>query len=93
MQSKCGLVNTLNPCRCSKKAGAFMANGWLGPEKRQFTRDRIAAVREVTPHRLDELAEMERARTEHCRAAAFGEGPDLAAKLRAVVAGSGFAAE
>ncbi len=56
MQGKCGLVNSLNPCRCSKKAGAFMERGWLDPRKRQFTRDRIASVREVAPDRLDDGA-------------------------------------
>ncbi|ATC65569.1 RNA polymerase subunit sigma-70 [Nibricoccus aquaticus] len=93
MQGKCGLVNALNPCRCSKKAGAFMANGWLDPAKRQFTRERLAAVQDVTPHRLDELAEMERAHAEHYRSAPLSDGPDFSAKLRAVVARSGFAKE
>ena len=37
MHGKCGLVNPLNPCRCSKKAGAFMRRGWLDAGKRQFT--------------------------------------------------------
>lgn len=90
MNDKCGLVNPLNPCRCAKKAGAFMANGWLDPKKRQFTGDRIAAVREAAPDRLAELQGMERAHAELFRAAPLNDPPELATRMRAALAGSGF---
>jgi RNA polymerase sigma factor (sigma-70 family) len=90
MHDKCGLVNPLNPCRCAKKAGAFMANGWLDPKKRQFTRDRIAAVREAAPDRLVELQGMERAHAELFRDAPLNDSPALAENVRAVLAASGF---
>ena len=93
MQGKCGLVNPLNPCRCAKKAGAFMAHGWLDPHKRQFTHDRIAAVADVAPHRLDELQDMERAHAEHYRSASFEGSVAVSARLRTVLGQSGFAAE
>lgn len=90
MNEKCGLVNVQNPCRCSKKATAFMQHGWLDPKRRQFTPDRIASVRDVTPNRLEELQAMQRAHAEIYRAAPLGEPPDTLSKLRAVVAASKF---
>jgi RNA polymerase sigma factor (sigma-70 family) len=91
MDGKCGLVNPLNPCRCAKKAGAFMARGWLDPKTRRFTADRIAAVREVTPDRLAELQGMERAHAELFRAAPLNDAPTLAERMRAALATSGLA--
>ena len=72
MNEKCGLVNALNPCRCSKKAGAFMRNGWLDPLRRQFTPNRVAAMRDVTPDRLEELQALQRAHAEVHRAGPRG---------------------
>ncbi len=90
MNEKCGLVNTLNPCRCSKKAGAFMRHGWLDPHHRQFTADRLAAVREATPDRLAELQEIERAHAEIYRSAPLVASPDALQRLRAAITASNF---
>src|SRR5215831_9190226 len=46
MNNKCGLVNQANPCRCARKAAGFMRNGWLDPNNRQFSKDRIAAIKD-----------------------------------------------
>ncbi len=81
MNEKCGLVNTLNPCRCSKKAGAFMRHGWLDPLHRQFTADRLAAVREATPDHLAELQELERAHAEIYRSAPLVASSDALKRL------------
>ncbi len=86
MHNKCGLVNPLNPCRCAKKAGALMANGWQDPKRRQFTGDRIAEVREAAPDRLAELQGLERAHAELFRAAPLNDSPALARRLRAALA-------
>jgi len=64
MQNKCGLVNTANPCRCTKKAGAFMRHGWLDPRRRQFTAERLASVKDMAPAHLDELEAVQRAHAE-----------------------------
>lgn len=93
MQGKCGLVNPLNPCRCSKKAGAFMRRGWLDPRKRQFTEGRIAAVNEVAADRLGELQELEKSYAELYRRTPFLESPDSLKRLREAVARSGFAGD
>ncbi|MEL0650442.1 RNA polymerase sigma factor [Algibacter sp. TI.3.09] len=36
MNKKCGLVNTNNPCRCSKKTRGYVAAGIVDPENLQF---------------------------------------------------------
>ena len=82
MEDKCGLVNAANPCRCTKKAGAFMRNGWLDPKRRQFTPERLAAVREIAPDRLDELQAMQRAHAELYRDTPLTDAPAIIARIR-----------
>lgn len=36
MHDKCGLVNTKNPCRCSKKTKSFIEAGYVNPDKLLF---------------------------------------------------------
>jgi RNA polymerase sigma factor (sigma-70 family) len=90
MNDKCGLVNQANPCRCARKANGFMRNGWLNPNNLQFSKDRIADVREVATGRLDELKSLDRKHAELYRMQPFLAGPDLAQKLREVLSQSGF---
>lgn len=90
MQDKCGLVNTANPCRCTKKAGAFMRQGWLDPKRRQFTAERLAMVREVAPSRLSELQDLQLVHAELYRAAPISDSPEITARVRAALAASGF---
>lgn len=92
MSEKCGLVNQANPCRCSRKAGAFMQRGWLDPSRRQFTAGRLAAVRDLAPDRLAELQSLERAHAELYRETPFSE-PSEPLRLRALVGDSGFGGE
>jgi RNA polymerase sigma factor (sigma-70 family) len=91
MSDKCGLVNQANPCRCARKASGFMRNGWLDANNLQFSKDRIAAVRDVAADRLDELQALDRQHAELYRLQPFLAGPDLAQKLRAILQQSGFA--
>jgi RNA polymerase sigma factor (sigma-70 family) len=91
MNDKCGLVNQANPCRCARKANGFMRNGWLVANNLQFSKDRIAAVRDVVADRLDELQALDRQHAELYRLQPFLVGPDLAQKLRAILQQSGFA--
>lgn len=88
MHHKCGLVNAANPCRCSKKAGAFMRQGWLDPQRRQFTQARIASVREAAPARLDELDEIQRAHAEIYRDAPLSDAPELFERLKQAFEGA-----
>lgn len=86
MQNKCGLVNAANPCRCAKKAGAFMRHGWLDPRRRQFTPHRLAAVRDLAPGRLEELQELQRAYAEIYRGAPLTDAPEILTRLHATLA-------
>lgn len=88
MQDKCGLVNSANPCRCAKKAGAFMRQGWLDPQRRQFTPDRLAAVRDLAPDRLAELDSLQHTHAEIFRATPVGDAPAVWTRLRAALAAS-----
>ncbi len=90
MNDKCGLVNTANPCRCARKASGFMRAGWLDPKNLQFSKDRIASVRQLAAAQLDELQAMDRQHAELYRAQPTLSGPDLAERLRALVSRSGF---
>ena len=37
MESKCGLINHANPCRCEKKTRSFIKAGFVDPDHRLFT--------------------------------------------------------
>jgi RNA polymerase sigma factor (sigma-70 family) len=89
MQNKCGLVNAANPCRCTKKATAFMRQGWLDPHRRQFTPDRLAAVRDAAPDRLSELHDLQRAYAEIYRDTPLTDAPEIVAKIRAALEAAG----
>jgi RNA polymerase sigma factor (sigma-70 family) len=90
MNNKCGLVNQANPCRCARKASGFMRKGWLNADDLQFSKDRIAAVRDVAASRLDELHSLDLKHAELYRMQPFLAGPDLAQKLREILSQSGF---
>lgn len=92
MNDKCGLVNQANPCRCARKAAGFMRNGWLDPNDRTFSKDRIAAIKDVAPDRLNELQGLDRKHAELYRMQPFLAGADLAKRLREILSQSGFAA-
>ena len=90
MNEKCGLVNTANPCRCTRKAQGFMRRGWLDPGNRQFSKDRIAAAGDMAAGRLEELDELDRRHAELYRAQPFLAGPDRAETLRRMLSQSSF---
>jgi RNA polymerase sigma factor (sigma-70 family) len=90
MNNKCGLINQSNPCRCARKAAGFMRNGWLDPNTRQFSKDRIAEIGEMAPDRLDELHGLDRKHAELYRMQPFLAGPDLANRLREILSQTGF---
>ncbi|MBV9489723.1 MAG: sigma-70 family RNA polymerase sigma factor, partial [Verrucomicrobia bacterium] len=93
MNEKCGLVNLANPCRCANKTRAFMEAGYIDPQRLQFTAQRLARVRDVAPHRLDELQALERQHAALFRDHRFLEPKDFAAELRDLITRSGVAAD
>lgn len=90
MNGKCGLVNQANPCRCARKATGFMRNGWLDPNNRQFSKDRIVSIQQMAPNRLDELQDLDRQHATLYRNQPFLAGPDLAGRLGEILSQSGF---
>ena len=46
MQNKCGLVNTANPCRCSRKTQGFAKAGYLNPKPSTYRRPLRSLLRE-----------------------------------------------
>lgn len=93
MNDRCGLVNAANPCRCARKAMGFMRNGWLDAPGLSFSKDRVAAVRARTGGQLDELEILDRQHAEIYRSEPPLKGPDLAGRLRELIARSGFGGE
>jgi len=67
-----------------------MRNGWLDANNLQFSKDRIAEVRDVAADRLDELQSLDRKHAELYRMQPFLAGPDLGQKLREILTQSGF---
>ena len=93
MQSKCGLINSANPCRCAKKTRGFMQMGFLDPDNLQFTKTRLASINEVAPDRLSELESLDRQHGELFREHAFLAPPNIASRLRELIKQSSFNAE
>lgn len=67
-----------------------MRNVWVDVANLQFSRDRVAAVKDVAPDRLQELEVMDRKHADLYRMQPFLAGPDLAAKLRTILSQSSF---
>lgn len=82
MQDKCGLVNTANPCRCSKKAQGFIKAGHVDPSNLRFTRERVAHVRDVAARTSDEITALDESYAEVYRDHPFQNSPDFVARLR-----------
>ena len=50
MNKKCGLVNTGNPCRCSKKTTAYIEAGSVDPDNLQFNTQFSKRMFEIAQH-------------------------------------------
>ena len=48
MNKKCGLVNTKNPCRCSKKTRGYIIEGKVDPNNLQFNKSYTAKIGELS---------------------------------------------
>lgn len=82
MQDKCGLINTANPCRCSKKTRGFIAAGHIDPNKLRFARERVTHVRDVAERVSDEITGLDQAYAEVYRDHPFQNSPDFVVALR-----------
>jgi RNA polymerase sigma factor (sigma-70 family) len=86
MNGECGLVNEAAPCRCARKTAGFIQRGYLDPARPQFTRDRLVQIRTVAPARHDDLDALDRACAEVFRDQALLAPPDVAGRLRQLLA-------
>ena len=48
MNKKCGLVNTANPCRCSKKTKGYIESGKVDPTNLQFNTRYVSQISELS---------------------------------------------
>lgn len=90
MNNQCGLVNSANPCRCSRKTQGFAKAGYLDPHKLVFASRHMTRVRDVAPQRSEDLDELDRAYAAIHREHPFLEPPDFAATLRALIDSASF---
>jgi len=85
MQNQCGLVNTANPCRCSKKTIGFAKAGYLDPQKLIFAREHVTRIRDVAEKRYEELEALDAAYAAIHREHPFLDPPDFVAALRSFI--------
>ena len=55
MNNKCGLVNTANPCRCSKKTKGYIASGKVDPSNLQFNTRYTSQISELSKNKAVEF--------------------------------------
>lgn len=75
MNDRCGLINRSNPCRCARKTRSFIEQGYVDPQRRQFTRGHLGQIAAIAPDRTRELDHL----IERQHAAIYREHPFLAA--------------
>jgi RNA polymerase sigma factor (sigma-70 family) len=64
MNGQCGLVNTNNPCRCSKKTRSFIQDGHVDPHRLLFVPKHVERVRSVataTVRAIEDVVERQHA--------------------------------
>jgi RNA polymerase sigma factor (sigma-70 family) len=55
MNQRCGLVNRDNPCRCHRKARAYVDRGVVDPVRREFTRDYTSRIGDLVAQHAGEV--------------------------------------
>jgi RNA polymerase sigma factor (sigma-70 family) len=74
MNSKCGLINTANPCRCVRKTKAFIQAGWVDKEQLKFNTSYLKKISELSPQKSHDLNDLtERAYADHFKNHPFQE--------------------
>lgn len=58
MNSKCGLLNKDNPCRCVRKTTGFIKAGWVNKNKMKFNTDYVASISETINDRNEKLHQL-----------------------------------
>jgi len=58
MNSKCGLINKSNPCRCNKKTKSFIKAGWVDKDKMKYNTSYLKEIYEQIPSKAEELCDV-----------------------------------
>lgn len=53
MNSKCGLINKNNPCRCARKTAGFIKLGYVDPVNLHFQKDRITEINKIVSAKVE----------------------------------------
>ncbi len=53
MDSKCGLINKNNPCRCARKTAGFIKMGYVDPINLHFQKNTIAKINNMIDNKLE----------------------------------------
>jgi RNA polymerase sigma factor (sigma-70 family) len=53
MDSKCGLINKNNPCRCARKTAGFIKLGFVDPVNLHFQKDTVASIEKVAGQKVE----------------------------------------
>ena len=86
MHERCGLINQANPCRCARKTRSFIERGYVDPQRRSFTQERLAQVAEIASDRTQELHQhLEQQHATIYREHPFLAAPDFSARLRQLI--------
>jgi RNA polymerase sigma factor (sigma-70 family) len=91
MRGKCGLVNSANPCRCSRKTRGAIRAGIVDPKSLKFVPSHVTRVEGDAKERSREFRHLVGAGYAHLfRDQNLKEPPDLVARLRAIVSDQRF---
>ncbi len=85
MNNKCGLVNASNPCRCARKTRSFVEKGYIDPDNRRFTRERLGQISVLASSRADEIDSLIEQHATVFREQPFLAPPDQAMALRRLI--------
>ncbi|HEX4920625.1 MAG TPA: RNA polymerase sigma factor, partial [Candidatus Bathyarchaeia archaeon] len=86
MHDRCGLINQANPCRCARKTRSFIERGYVDPQRRSFTQERLAQIAEIASDRTQELHHLfEQQHATIYREHPFLAAPDFSARLRQLI--------
>lgn len=53
MNSKCGLINKKNPCRCARKTAGFIKLGFVDPVHLHFQKDVISSMEKIVERKVE----------------------------------------
>ena len=91
MGSKCGLINSSNPCHCNKKTKLMIDCGHVDPEHLVFTSKYLRRIETVAPSKAAEFEDLfESKATQLFRSHRFVNSPDFVKSVSEIVSSREF---